>query len=166
MDQHGDHSFRPTIFCGDLTKPPAALWPLCTRDQWAIWRLTWRQERWTKPPFRADQPHRFARSNDPSSWSAYAAAVTAAADGDGVTYMLTPEDEVAAVDIDQVRDPETGTIEAWAQQLLNQTSHAYAEISPSGTGLRIWGTASGEPLHRTALPMALRSNSSGAPASR
>ena len=62
--------------------------------------------------------------------------------------MLTPEDPFAAIDIDHVRDPITGTIENWAQRFLDKTNHSYAEISPSGTGLRIWGTASGETLHR------------------
>jgi hypothetical protein len=62
--------------------------------------------------------------------------------------MLTPEDPFAAIDIDHVRDPVTGTIENWAQRFLDRASHSYTEISPSGTGLRIWGTASGETLHR------------------
>jgi AAA domain len=148
MDQHGDHSFRPNIYCSDLAKLPAALQPLCARNQWVIWRLTWRHGHWPKPPFRCDDPHRFASSSDPMSWSCYEQAVTAVADGDGVTYMLTPEDPFAAIDIDHVRDPITGTIENWAQRFLDRASHSYAEISPSGTGLRIWGTASGETLHR------------------
>jgi hypothetical protein len=148
MDQHGSTNFRPTIYCGDLAKPPAALQPLCTRAQWAIWRLTWRHERWTKPPFRCDDPHRFASSNDPSSWSSYEDAIAAAAEGDGISYVLAPEDPFAAVDIDHVRDPITGTIRSWAQRFLAKASHSYVEISPSGMGLRIWGTASGETLHR------------------
>jgi AAA domain len=111
-------------------------------------RLTWRHGRWTKPPFRCDDPHRFASSNDPSSWSSYDTAVAAATEGDGITYMLSPEDPFAAIDVDHVRDPVTGTIEDWAQRFLDRANHSYAETSPSGTGLRIWGTASGETLHR------------------
>jgi AAA domain len=148
MDQFGDHGFRPNIYCGDLAKLPAALWPLCARDQWTIWRLTWRHGRWIKPPFRCDDPHRFASSKDPGSWSSYENAIAAAAAGDGISYVLTPEDPFAAVDIDHVRDPITGSIENWAQRFLDHASHSYAEVSPSGTGLRIWGTAAGETLHR------------------
>jgi hypothetical protein len=148
MDQHGDHTFKPSIFCGDPAKLPAALRPLCGRAQWAIWRLTWRHGRWTKPPFRCDDPHRFASSGDPNTWSSYEIAAAAAASGDGITYILTPEDPFAAIDIDHVRDPITGSIENWAQRFLGKASHSYAEISPSGTGLRIWGTASGDTLHR------------------
>ena len=148
MDQHGGHTPLPTILRGDFAKPPPALAPLRARLQWVIWRLTWRAGRWTKPPFRCDDPLRFASSADPSSWSSYDTAVAAAAaNGDGISYVLTAEDRFAAVDIDNVLDPVTGTIEPWAQRLLDQASHSYVEISPSGTGLRIWGTATGEKLH-------------------
>src|SRR5262249_46319762 len=54
MDQQGNQNFKNAIHCGDLATPPAALQPLCARDQWVIWRLTWRHGRWTKPPFRPD----------------------------------------------------------------------------------------------------------------
>src|SRR5262249_32272727 len=148
MDQHGGHTPKPTILQGDFTKPPPALAPLRARPQWVIWRLTWRNGKWTKPPFRCDEPQRFASSTDPGSWSSYDAAVAAATAGDGITYVLTPEDPFAAVDMDGVRNPIRGTIEPWAQRLLAQASHSYVEISPSGTGLRIWGTANGEELHR------------------
>ena len=148
MDKRDDQSVKPTILTGDFSKPPQALAPLRARSQWVIWRLTWRAGHWTKPPFRCDDPHRFASSADPSTWSSYEAAVAAAAAGDGITYVLTPEDPFAAVDIDHVRDPVTGTIETWAQRLLDQASQTYVEVSPSGCGLRIWGTAQGEELHR------------------
>ena len=140
---------KPTLYCGDLANPPAALRPLLERPQWAIWRLTWDGNRWTKPPFQARDPQRLASSADPSIWVDYATAAAAAAEhGDGVSYVLTPEDELAAFDIDHARDPATGTIAEWAQRLLNQARRSYAEISPSGTGLRIWGTALGAPMHR------------------
>src|SRR5262245_52999790 len=62
--------------------------------------------------------------------------------------MLTPADNLAAADIDHVRDSATGAIAEWAQRLLDQADRTYTEISPSGTGLRIWGTAAGAPLQR------------------
>jgi len=149
MDEDGEHTPKPTILRGNFANPPPALVPLRARLQWVIWRLIWRVDHWTKPPFRCDDPNQFASSTDPSSWSSYEVAVTAAAAaGDGISFVLTPEDPFAAVDIDHVRDPVTGTIEPWAQRLLDQASHSYVEISPSGTGLRIWGTANGDKLHR------------------
>ena len=148
MDKRDDQSIKPTILRGDFSNPPPALAPLRARPQWVIWRLTWRTGHWTKPPFRCDDPYRFASSADSGSWSSYGGAVSAATAGDGITYVLTPEDPFAAVDIDHARDPLTGTVETWAQRLLDQASHSYVEISPSGCGLRIWGTAKGEELHR------------------
>jgi AAA domain len=147
MDKRDDTGFKPSILRGDFSKPPPALAPLRARSQWVLWRLSWRAGQW-KPPFRCDDPYRFASSSDPDSWSAYETAVAAASAADGITYVLTPDDPFAAVDIDHVRDPASGTIEGWAQRLLDQASHSYAEISPSGCGLRIWGTAAGMQLHR------------------
>ena len=141
---------KPILVCGDLANPPAALRPLLERPQWAIWRLIWDGTRWHKPPFQARDPQRHASSANPSTWTNYPTAVAAvvAGHGDGVTYMLTPKDELAALDIDHVRDPNTRTIMDWAQRLLDQAGHAYCEVSPSGTGLRIWGAATGAPIHR------------------
>jgi hypothetical protein len=148
MDKRDDANFKPIILRGNFGKLPPALAPLRARPQWVVWRLTWRAGNWTKPPFRCDDTHRFASSSDPSTWSRYETAVAASATTDGITYVLTPDDPFAAVDIDHVRDPVTGTIEGWAQRLLDQAGHSYAEISPSGTGLRIWGTATGTEQHR------------------
>jgi hypothetical protein len=140
---------KPTLYCSDPANLPAALQPLLERPQWAIWRLTWTGQRWTTPPFQACDPTRHANLTDPNTWTDYSTAVAAAAKhGDGISYVLTPEDELGAADIDHVRDLATGNITGWAQRLLNQAGHTYAEISPSGTGLRIWGTANGADLHR------------------
>ena len=154
MDKTADGNLRkPKLYCGDLAKPPTALQPLLTRPQWAIWRLTWENSHWSKPPFQARDPQRHASSADPSTWTDYSTAVAAAAShGDGVTYVLTPDDELGALDVDRVRDPATGAIGEWAQRLLDQAEHTYVEISPSGTGLRIWGAATGAPLHRKFNP--------------
>jgi hypothetical protein len=141
---------KPTLVRGDLANPPAALQPLVHRARWAIWQLTWEGNRWSKPPLFAYDPRRHANSADPSTWVDYSTAVDSmlAHHADGITFILTPEDELAALDIDHVRDPNTGAIRDWAQRLLDQAAHAYCEVSPSGTGLRIWGAAVGAPIQR------------------
>jgi len=97
---------KPKLYSGDLANPPAELQPLLVRPQWAIWRLTWDGTRWTKPPFQARDPQRHASSADPNTWADYSTAVAAAAEhGNGVSYVLTAEDELAAADIDHVRNP-------------------------------------------------------------
>src|SRR5215831_10123387 len=129
MDIGGITPPKPKLYCGDLANLPAALQPLLMRPQWAIWRLTWEGNRWSKPPFQARDPQRHASSADSNTWVDYSTAVAAAARyGDGVSYVLTPEDDFAAADIDHVRDPTTGTVLDWAQRLLDQAGHTYTEI--------------------------------------
>jgi putative DNA primase/helicase len=46
--------------------------------------------------------------------------------------------KLAAFDLDDCRDPVSGTIAAWANGLIEE-AQSYVEITPSGTGLRILG---------------------------
>lgn len=45
---------------------------------------------------------------------------------------------VFAFDLDACRDPLTGALEPWALDLVNRYRDTYIEVTPSGTGLRIW----------------------------
>jgi putative DNA primase/helicase len=63
---------------------------------------------------------------------------------DGIGLVLF---EHGAFDLDKVRDLSTGNIAPWAQELIDD-SQSYAEITVSGTGLRIIGTAAGNETHR------------------
>ena len=102
-------------------------------------RRSWRRNRSGTPAL-----------TDPSTWTDYATALAAvqAGHGDGVTYVLTKQDQFAAIDLDHCRDLVTGSVDAWAQLMLEQALHSYAEITPSGNGLRIWGTLPVNRLHR------------------
>ena len=142
---------KPKTHQRDLTKLPRALAPLTERPQWAVWR--WTQEsngRWQKPPFIATQPDRHASSADRGTWSTYAAALAAVQAGhaDGITYMLAADDPFAAVDLDHCRDPDTHSIDIWAQLFLERGRDTYSEVTPSGDGIRIWGLARGATLNR------------------
>jgi primase-polymerase (primpol)-like protein len=64
---------------------------------------------------------------------------------DGITYVLTENDPFAAIDIDNCRDVSTHSIDVWAQNFLDTGRHSYSEVTPSGTGCRIWGLANGVP---------------------
>jgi hypothetical protein len=142
---------KPTMYQADLARLPRALAPLLERSQWAIWRLIPRPGGgWQKPPFMATQPNRHASVTDPSTWADYKTALAAVqvGHGDGLSYILTKQDGFAAVDLDYCRDTVTGSVDGWAQLMLEQALHSYCEITPSGNGLRIWGTAAGNSLHR------------------
>ena len=92
---------RPTTHQADLTKLPRALAPLVERPQWCIWRWTQLENgRWQKPPLQAADPRRHASTDDPSTWSDFAAALARvqAGDADGITFILTKTDPFAAID--------------------------------------------------------------------
>ena len=145
---------KPVTHQANLAKLPRALAPLIQRQQWAVWRWVLVGGKWTKPPFQARNPQRHASTKDPSTWCDYATAlaVVEAGQAEGVTYMLTELDGLAALDIDHCRDTDTGSVAIWAQLMLGQALHSYCEITPSGTGLRIWGTGTGDRLHKK-LPL-------------
>jgi hypothetical protein len=140
----------PRTHCGDLADPPSALTPLCHQPHWVVWRwVKDRNGRWTKPPYRADHPDQFATNNDNRTWSTFRMAVSAVLAGHahGIGFVIT-NTNIGAVDLDGCRDPQTGQIAGWAQEILNLAPTSYHETTVSGTGLRIIGTTEGAPVHR------------------
>src|SRR6266496_3014960 len=141
---------HPQTFNGDLADPPAALAPLCLKKNWVVWKW-WRngKDKWTKPPLYAPEPVHRAANNKPETWSTHHTAVKAVLGGraDGIGFVLT-NTNVAAIDIDKCRNPETGAVDPWAQQILDAAPNSYREITVSGTGLRIIGTGKDEATHR------------------
>ena len=49
----------------------------------------------------------------------------------------TGNDDFVGIDLDDCRNPETNSIEQWAQEIIEDLP-TYWEISPSGTGARAW----------------------------
>jgi AAA domain len=146
-----DSDVRPTTHQGDLAKLPRALAPLIERPQWAVWRWTRSENgRWQKPPFMAMQPERHASTKDASTWSDYATALDVVRTGkaEGITYVLTEDDPVAAIDLDHCRDIDTRSIDVWAQNFLDAGRNTYSEVTPSGAGCRIWGLANGDSVNK------------------
>ena len=76
---------------------------------------------------------RRADSTDSETWRSFEEA---AADGRGVGFVFTSGDPYTGVDLDKCRDPETGVVEPWAQEIAEDLD-GYVEVSPSGTGLHI-----------------------------
>src|SRR5262249_33587116 len=127
---------------------PAALTPLIEypTPHWVIWKWeTSKQGKRTKVPYQARNPRRKASTKDPSTWATYAEAV-AAKGADGIGFVLTGTD-FEAFDIDDCRDAKTGTLHSWASNLIAQAG-SYAEVTVSGTGVRIIGRGNGPELHR------------------
>jgi primase-polymerase (primpol)-like protein len=88
----------------------------------------------SKVPLRLDG--RPASSTDPAAWCSYQAAKLSAV-GIGLGFVLNG-DGVACVDLDHCL--EGGQLVPWAVELLAMLPGTYIEVSPSGTGLHVWGT--------------------------
>jgi len=107
--------------------------------QWVVWRAELRNGKLTKIPYNA-RTHQKAKSNDSKTWGSFEIAIeTFQGNGNynGVGFMLSPEDCYVGWDLDHCRDPETGQVEPWAQDAITKLN-SYTEISPSGTGIRIF----------------------------
>lgn len=107
-----------------------------TRHQWVVWKYQMVDGKRKKPPFT---PHngRSASTNDPSTWGTFDQALAryARGDYDGIGYVCNGDS--TGGDLDKCRNPETGEIEPWAQEIIDQLQpYAYFEISPSTTGFR------------------------------
>ena len=145
----------PAAFIDEL---PQALLPLVDARRWVIWRWTEPTDgsKPDKPLYRANDPWRYASSQDPTSWGSYASAMNAvaAAEADGAGYVLRDDAAHVFLDLDQCRDPVTGALADWAQRLVEEAD-SYTEVTPSGRGLRIIGRneSLSAPVHRrVAMP--------------
>jgi primase-polymerase (primpol)-like protein len=126
---------------------PACLGHLKDDPRWCVWRWTDRigkdgTPKRTKPPLCAigGRAGGFAHNNDASTWVTYRDASAAVASGglSGVGLQLLNLPGFVAFDLDNVRDPETGDLLAWAADLAGRAV-SYVEVTPSGCGLRILG---------------------------
>jgi putative DNA primase/helicase len=119
------------------------------RNQWVAWEYQYHPGRskskgkpWTKVPIN---PHtgQNGSSTDPKTWGTLEQAVACYQDRNlsGIGFVLTTDrDSFAGVDLDHCRNPETGDITPRAEAIVARLD-SYAEVSPSGAGLRIWITA-------------------------
>jgi hypothetical protein len=105
--------------------------------QWLCWRTEERDGRPTKVPYSPLTGER-ASSTDPKTWASYSAAVTASKERGygGIGFVFTPDDDLCGIDLDACIDLDTGEIEPWAQEIIEELD-SYTEISPSGTGVHV-----------------------------
>jgi primase-polymerase (primpol)-like protein len=103
-----------------------------------------RAKRWVrrnadKVPLRADTG-RPASSTDPKTWTGHAEAA-ASPHGTGLGYVLADGDGIVCLDLDHCLDHclDRGRLAPWAVEILDACPPTFVEVSPSGTGLHIWG---------------------------
>jgi len=106
------------------------------RDQWVAWRYEQRNGRPTKVPYRTDTLTS-ASTSDPTTWGGYDSALNAldSKDVDGIGFVFTADDPFVGVDLDNCLDTQQ-QLKPWARTIVEGLD-SYAEISPSGTGVKL-----------------------------
>lgn len=117
---------------------------LTTNETWVCWRYVWNRDRdeWTKLPIDVATGDA-ASATDPETWSSFEKALQHYEDTenmDGVGYVVTEDDLLVGLDLDDCVDPDSGDIDPWARDVVADVP-TYWEQSPSGTGLRGFGLA-------------------------
>jgi hypothetical protein len=126
---------------------------LKTRKQWVCWLLKKIESPNGKPPKKpftkipiCPNTGKNASTTEPITWTDFGIAwdyyEAFAENGSihGLGFIL--RDDLIGVDLDGCRDANTGKIADWAQKIIDLLN-SYTEISPSGTGIRIF--CKGEP---------------------
>jgi hypothetical protein len=105
---------------------------------WIVWKRETRKNATTKVPYDAKNPRRMAKSNDSSTWATFEKASAVANDPlssfHGIGFMLQGTNLVG-VDFDGVID-ESGSVDPYVLSIIAQLGNPYAEVTPSGTGVR------------------------------
>jgi len=131
---------------------------LTERPQWVCWRLEERGDKTTKVPYTPGTLRR-ASSTDLMTWRTFSEALAAYEAGeppyDGLGFMFCSADPFAGIDLDDCRDPESGEISPWAEEIISSVKEGYVEISPSGTGIHaiVEGSVRGGGMRKGKLEM-------------
>jgi hypothetical protein len=141
IDTESDVPPQPKVLDPQLSNIPERLRGL---EQWVCWKQKLHEnkdgsKRWTKVPVDAVNGG-FASSTDEETWTDFRTAVgtfNTESEIAGVGVSIHDEGNVIGIDIDDCRDPEDGAIDEPVRALLSDVD-TYVEVSPSGTGLRIF----------------------------
>ena len=122
-----------------LVPPSAIPAELRETNRWLAWKLLHGK----KPPVDA-AGHAMSAWQESSTWLSFADAKKRAAGLDGqagVGFVLG--DGFAGIDLDDCRDPGNGDVGPQAKAVIAFAEGAYAEVSPSGEGLKVFGRGEG-----------------------
>ncbi len=124
-------------------------------DQFIVWQYEQRDGgKPTKVPYQVNGSR--ASSTDPKTWCSFDEALKTWQRDDptrwsGIGFVFSATDPFFGIDLDHCLDAD-GRLKSWAQPIMERFSDSYAEISPSGSGIKIW--AKGKlPGGGTAFPL-------------
>jgi len=107
--------------------------------RWLVWKWEERNGKPTKIPVDA-KTFGAGKSNDLTTWTDFETAIKTCVSNSslaGVGFVFTSADDIVGIDLDAVVDPATNEIKPWATSVI-QTLNTYTELSPSGTGLKLF----------------------------
>ena len=121
-------------------------------DRFTGWNWVLKDGKWGKPP-RDPKTGRAGSSTDPDKWSSFDIAIEAQRVGkvECIGFVLGEADGgicFSGIDLDDCRDPETGELSETAKEII-ATMDTYTEVSPSGTGIKIFCIGSLPAGHKT-----------------
>lgn len=113
--------------------------------RWLLWRFVQvgeeNNQRWAKLPFQ--KTGKYASSSDPDTWTDFFSAESAYLTGkfDGVGFVFDGKDDLVGVDLDDCYDTTTQSFTNAEQEAIAKGINGYMEVSPSGTGVKIFTKA-------------------------
>jgi hypothetical protein len=107
---------------------------LAELTRWTVWTLIPSKEG-KKPAKKPLSP-----VNDSTTWKTMSAAVKDAKGFAGVGFQMLACNTVVGIDIDNCVNPETGDLSPLATKVLQVMPDTYAEVTPSGCGLRLFAS--------------------------
>lgn len=119
-------------------------------SRWVCWKYLEVGEegnkRLTKVPLQISGAP--ASSTNPSHWTDFFSVQNACQKDNqlGAGFVFSPDDNLIGIDIDDCRDPTTGTLSDFAQNIIDNIQ-GYVEVSPSLTGVKIFTRASLQHAH-------------------
>ena len=127
-------------------RPDGMEWAdLRAMSRWVVWMNAVRGGKPTKVPHCPFDDGAQASTNSPETWGTYAQAEAFCpalqADGVGIVLGDMGGTVLAGIDLDTCRNPATQEIDEWAAAIIRRFK-TYAEISPSGEGVKVYFTMS------------------------
>lgn len=126
-----------------MSTPSASELPLALTSlpHWVGWRTESRagSTKPTKVPYNLATGHK-ARSNRSEDWIPFPDPADVPPDYDGIGFVFNKDAGLTGIDLDDCLLPD-GQVKSWAKSVLEGFPYTYSEISPSGTGIKIWARA-------------------------
>jgi hypothetical protein len=160
-EPYGDEYYGDEYYGDEPARGPVSAEALADAPRWVAWRLVWDRKRPNAPPRKIPyDPGTGSWARVPTDPKTYAdrTAAEARADalavellregrqlprpsaGSGIGLVLGQLDDgpyLLGIDLDSCRDADTSTIAPWAEQIIDRFD-TYSEISPSGTGVKLF----------------------------